>query len=392
LSADLEGVLGHISTQLDALSSENRGSRFAGQAADEKTVTYLASGGSLAPETRGLPEGWRTVERRSGSPRGGLAGVMRKALAVSTDSSGGYLVSAEVSRDVLMGLRARSAVMRMGPTVVPLKKSLDIVSLSTGASAVYLAENAPIPISEQTFVQSALLTPKELAALVPVSDRLLRDADDNPSVEEIIRRDLAEVLALRADLAFLRGTGTGGEPRGIRNTPGLTPPPSMGTNGRQPTFDDLKEVVAALRNVNAPFARPGWVFHPRTIGTLEKFKDADGDYLAETGLLTFEATGGGGSLLNFPFRTTTQIPINLSVGNSNDASEIYFSSDWQEAWIGEEDELRIAVSGEATYTADGGATWQSAFQNRQHLFRATWTHDLGLRRPSLFTCVVGVRP
>jgi HK97 family phage major capsid protein len=390
LAADLEAVLGHISTQLDALSTENRGSRFAGQGADEKTVAHLASGASLASETRGLPEGWRTVERRSGSSQGGLAGVMRKALAVSTDSSGGYLVPAEVSRDVLMGLRARSAVMRMGPTVVPLKKSLDVVSLSTGASAVYLAENAAIPISEQTFVQSALLTPKELAALVPVSDRLLRDADDNPSVEEIVRRDLAEVLALRADLAFLRGTGTGGEPRGIRNTPGLTPAPSLGTNGRQPAFDDLKEVVASLRNANAPFSRPGWIFHPRTIGTLERYKDADGHYLAETGLLSFDATGGGGTLLGFPFRTTTQIPINLSVGSSSDCSEIYYSSDWDEAWVGEEDTLRIEVSGEATYWT--GADWVSAFQSRQHLFRATLVHDIGLRRPQLFTVMTGVRP
>jgi HK97 family phage major capsid protein len=390
LAADLEAVLGHISTQLDALSTENRGSRFAGQGADEKTVAHLASGASLASETRGLPEGWRTVERRSGSSQGGLAGVMRKALAVSTDSSGGYLVPAEVSRDVLMGLRARSAVMRMGPTVVPLKKSLDVVSLSTGASAVYLAENAAIPISEQTFVQSALLTPKELAALVPVSDRLLRDADDNPSVEEIVRRDLAEVLALRADLAFLRGTGTGGEPRGIRNTPGLTPAPSLGTNGGQPAFDDLKEVVASLRNANAPFSRPGWIFHPRTIGTLERYKDADGHYLAETGLLSFDATGGGGTLLGFPFRTTTQIPINLSVGSSSDCSEIYYSSDWDEAWVGEEDTLRIEVSGEATYWT--GADWVSAFQSRQHLFRATLVHDIGLRRPQLFTVMTGVRP
>jgi HK97 family phage major capsid protein len=314
---------------------------------------------------------------------------MRKALAVSTDSSGGYLVPAEISRDVLMGLRARSAVMQMGPTIVPLKKSLDVVSLSTGASAVYLAENAPIPVSEQTFVQSALLTPRELAALVPVSDRLLRDADDNPSVEEIVRRDLAEVLALRADLAFLRGTGTGREPRGIRNTPGLTPAPSLGANGGQPAFDDLKEVVAALRNVNAPFSRPGWVFHPRTIGTLERFKDADGHYLAETGLLTFDVTGGGGSLLGFPFRTTTQIPINLSIGSSSDCSEIYFSSDWDEVWIGEEDTLRIEVSGEATYWT--GTGWVSAFQSRQHLFRATLVHDIGLRRPQLFTVMTGVR-
>ena len=55
----------------------------------------------------------------------------------------------------------------------------------------------------------------------------------------------------------------------------------------------------------------------------------------------------------------------------------HFSSDWDEAWLGNEDELRIEVSAEASYTSDGGVTWHSAWQQRQHLFRATWTHDTG---------------
>ena len=317
---------------------------------------------------------------------------MRKALALSTDQAGGYLVPPDVSREVLWALRARSAVLRLGPTVVPLAKSLDVVALSSGASAAYVGENAPIPPAEETFVQSALLTPKELAALVPVSDRLLREADPNPSIEEIVRRDLAEVLALRADFAFLRGTGSGGEPRGIRNTSGLTPWPSLGANGSTPSFDDLKDVVAALRQQNAPFGSPGWIFNPRLLNTLDKMKASDGRYLADAGLLTFDLTGAGGTLLGYPFATTTQIPLNLVTGSNGDTTEVYFSSDWEEAWLGVEDELRIEVSNEASYTSDGGSPWHSAWQQRQHLFRATWTHDLGLRRPQLFTCVVGVRP
>jgi HK97 family phage major capsid protein len=227
-----------------------------------------------------------------------------------------------------------------------------------------------------------------LGALVPVSDRLLRDAE-NPTVEEVIRRDLAEVLALRADLAFLRGTGSGGEPRGIRNVAGLTAAPSLGANGGPVEFDLLKDWVSSLREQNAPFNRPGWVFHPRTINGLEKLKDSTGHYLAESGLLSFDQTGVSGQLLNFPFRTTTQIPTNLSVGSNNDCSEIYFSSDWGELWVGEEDSFRIAVSDEATYWT--GTAFVSAFQARQHLFRATVVHDLGLRRPALFSVLEGVR-
>jgi hypothetical protein len=227
LNADLETVLGHISEQLEMLTNSNRGSRFLGQAADRKAVDHLADGGSFEHGSE-LPLGWKAVERdRHSKAGGGLTGLLRKALAVSTDQSGGYLVPPEIAREVLWALRARSVIFSMGVTTVPLKKSLDLVALSRGATASYVGENAFVPVSEETFAEQALLRPKELAALVPISDRLLRDAD-NPSVEEIVRRDLAEVLALRTDLAFLRGTGSGGEPRGIKNVVGLTVAPSLG--------------------------------------------------------------------------------------------------------------------------------------------------------------------
>jgi HK97 family phage major capsid protein len=385
---DIEDVLTYLSTQLDNLNRHTSAtdartpSRWVGSAADADAVTRVAAGETL-----------KTV---SPSPllnpyRGGLAETMTKALAEATASAGGYLVPSEISAEVLISLRARSAVMRMGPRIVPVKKDLAIVSLSSGAAASYVGENLRIPVSEQTFAQAPLLAPKQLAALVPVSNRLLRDAQQSPDIEQVIRDDLAEVLALKADSSFIRGTGADGGPIGIRNISGLTPAPSLGTNGRTPTFDDLKDMVANLRAVNAPFERPGWIFHPRLLSTLEKFKTGDGTYLADAGLLTFDPTGGGGTLLGFRFVTTTQIPVNLSVGSSNDATEVVFSSDWTECWIGENESLVIELSGEAAYTVDGTA-WQSAFQQNQTLFRALLAHDLGLRRPQLFEVMTGVRP
>ena len=333
--------------------------------------------------------GIRTGDRRAAG--GGIAATMTKALAEGTPSAGGHLVPVEVSDDIMRQVRARSAVMRAGPRVVQVKKELDVTSIASGSTAYYVAENAAIPVSEQTFAQQALLRPKELAALVPISNRLLRDAAQSPDVESVIRSDMSEVLALRADLAFLRGTGTGNEPLGIRNVVGLTPAPSLGSNGRTPTFDDLMDVVAAMRAQNAPFMRPGWIFHPRLLSTLEKVKDSTGRYLRDAGLLTFDELGGGGTLLGFRFWTTTQIPINVTTGTSTDTTEIYFSSDWEECWVGEEQSLEIEVSGEASYDS-GGGVWVSAFQNRQHLFRAVTTHDIALRRPQFFSVMTGVRP
>jgi len=208
----------------------------------------------------------------------------------------------------------------------------------------------------------------------------------------VLRRDLAEILALRGDLAFLRGTGTGGEPLGWRNTPGLSAAPSLGANGSTPTFDHLKATVGALRSAGGTFENPAWIFNPRLLSTLETIKTSTGEYLADAGLLEFDARGGTGSLLGIPFWTTTQIPVNLTVGSSTDTSEVYLTSDAQELWVGEGAELEIQASGEASYTPDGGTTWVSAFQNRQTVFRSVVRHDIALRRPAFFSVLTGVRP
>ena len=195
--------------EADRLRNTREPSLFAGAGATDEAIRELAQ------RAGGLGDGRRVAD----PPRGrrapaGLAGAMSKAMAEGTPSAGGYLVDSETSSDVLRALRARSAIYSLKPTVVPVKKELAITSVSAGAAAYYVAENANVPVSEPTLAQAPLLQPKELAALVPVSNRLLRDAAETPQLEQVLRDDLAELMALRADLAFIQGTGTGAEPRG----------------------------------------------------------------------------------------------------------------------------------------------------------------------------------
>ena len=205
-----------------------------------------------------------------------------------------------------------------------------------------------------------------------------------------IREDLAEIMALREDLAAIMDTGLNEEPRGITQSIGLTPGPDLGADGRTPTFDDLKATVANLRAIDAPFRRAGWLFHSRLLSTLETVKDKQDRYLADSSLLTFDAMGNSGTLLGYPFQTTSQIPTGVTVGNSNDTTLVIFSSDWQELFVGENQAMTIELSGEASYW--DGAAWQSSFQNQQTLFRASRTVDYALRRLQLFTVLSGVRP
>jgi HK97 family phage major capsid protein len=135
--------------------------------------------------------------------------------------------------------------------------------------------------------------------------------------------------------------------------------------------------------------QPGWIFSPKLLNTLEKVKDTTGRYLAESELLTFDATGGTGTLLGYRFVTSGQIPTNLTRGTSTNATYLIFGSDSEEFWVGEEEPLTIELSAEAAYK-DLADVWHSAFQERQTLFRAGTTHDAAPRRPQLFSVVDGV--
>jgi HK97 family phage major capsid protein len=392
-----QGFVNPADMLLEAGKAARGGSRFVGPGASKDVVAHVAKGGSIGPDGEFLvapgTAGEITVGGANKAGGQGLAATIEKALAEGTSSAGGYLVPVEISSEVLKAVRARVAVMRMLPTIVPVEKELDITSLSSGVAADYVAENARLPVSEPVFAQRALLKPKELGVLVPVSNRLLRDARVNPSLEATLESDMADALGFRGDFAFLEGLGVGNEPLGIRNITGKTPSPNLGANGASLTYDHILDLVAVLRNVpGAQFGRPGFIFHPRTLSTLEKLKDGEDRYLSDAGLLTKNASGTGGTLVGYPFQTTTYIPTDVEVGTSDDCSYIVFASDWNECWIGENQQLTIEASGDAMYSADGGVTQISAFQNRQTVYRAVTAHDIALRRPEFFSVMEGVRP
>jgi HK97 family phage major capsid protein len=384
---DIEQLLAQVSRQLDQLAPvhsfgqrDARGSRFVGPSAAPAFVERVAAGDTIttvAPTTPSAP-----------ATKGIFARDL-KALAESTGSAGGYIVPPQLASEIVMAIRSRSAVLGMGVTVVPVAKELDIAGISSGATASFVSENSSIPVSQQSFVSNALLRPKALAALVPVSNRLLRDAATTPALEAVLIRDIAEVIALREDLSFLQGTGSV-EPLGITNMTGLTPPPDLGANGSFPDFDLFKAALANMRSINAPMNSPGWILPPAVVSHLDLLKDSDGRYLSEPSLLEFDPQGATGKLLGLPFRVSGQIPTGLTVGTSTNTTYAILGTDWSEAWVGVNESLVIQISGEASYV-NSDNTVVSAFQSDQSLFRAVTVVDIGLRRPQLFTVIRGLR-
>jgi HK97 family phage major capsid protein len=316
--------------------------------------------------------------------------MRQKALAEGTPSAGGVLVPREYMDDLLGLLREQAVVRRANPRSQRFQKEMYQTSVSTGATAFYTQENAQIPISEESFAEAPLLTPKNLTALVPASNYLLRDAAE---AEDFVRADLAEVLALREDLAFLRGTGTLGEPRGFRNIVGITLDPlAPGASGIQLSLANIRRIRAVFRSQNAGAVRPTWFFNPEFLTYLETLEEMSGGSptgrtLLDAETITYNDEGmTSGRFDGVPFFSTTQLPNGTTGGNPT--TELYLVN-MAETILGENQELEIDLSREASYW--DGAAWVSAFQNNQTLFRAVMRHDIAHRRPSQIIVQTGAR-
>ena len=300
----------------------------------------------------------------------------KRTASTNDDSNLGYFVPNEVLPGFIELLTAESVVNQMGATVLSNLSGVpvEIPKQTGGATAYWVEENASITDSDLSAGQLAL-TPKAVAAMVKMSNRLLRLS--NPSVEAMVRSDIARVIALAIDLAALRGTGVAGQPIGIANTASINTV-AIGTDGGAPTFDHLYDMQYELQYDNAYRGNLGYIFHPATRRRLVKTKvaqystDTGGDYIIQP--MTFESSLV--SWMGHPYKMTTQIPVNLTKGSSTNCTEIYFAN-WSELIIGQWGGLEIMASRE---TSD-------AFAKNQTWVRIIQDVDVAVRHPESF-CLI----
>lgn len=295
----------------------------------------------------------------------------KKALGEGTGSAGGYLVPEEHVSEVKDRITAQSVIRKAGATVYPMATdTLNIPRVSGGATAYWVGENTQITASDPTFAQVQLVA-RVLAAMVKVSNQLLQDSSG--AAEAAIRRDVAKVLALAEDLAFIEGDGTSNKPLGIINTNNVNEV-TLGANGGTPTFDTIYDALYQVELNNG--VASAWIMHPRTKNTLRKIKDSNGQYVYNVSPSLKEPD----SLVGIPVYLTTQIPINLTVGTSTDCSYI-ICGQFDEAVIGERLGMEFAIDQSGT-----------AFEYYQSWIRAISRVDFALRTPEVFCKVTGVRP
>lgn len=274
----------------------------------------------------------------------------KRDLSVGTAGNGGYLVSTD-NQGFIEILRNRSVAFRMGARRLSgLQGNVTVPRQSAAATAYWLGTEATqITESQQTFVQMAL-TPKTAGAYTEVSRLLLLQS--SPAAEGIVTDDLAQVVAIAADLAVLSGSGSGGQPTGILNTSGIG-----SVTGTSIDYAKVLEFQTDVATANVTPLRGGYVTTPAIAALLmgrARFSNTD------TPLWTGNIWDG--QVSGFPAMSSNQM-----------SSATMLFGDWQEAVVGEWGVLEVEVNPYANFQAGIIGV------------RAMYSLDVGVRRPFAFS-------
>lgn len=239
--------------------------------------------------------------------------VLTRDLTVGTASAGGNLVETELlSGSFIDLLRNASALDQAGATVLTGLTGMVAIPRQSGAATAYWVAESGAPTESQQTVDQVTMQPRTVAAYTDYSRRLL--IQSSIDVENMVRSDLAKVLALKIDYAGLYGTGTNSEPLGLKNTTGI------GTEdfaANTPTFAEVVALESDVASANALLGSPVYLMNAAMRGALKTAVKESGQasYIYEGG----EVNGYSGLVSN-------QVASNdLWFGNFSDLLIGYFS-------------------------------------------------------------------
>mgnify|MGYP002005766630 FL=1 len=262
----------------------------------------------------------------------------RATYVTSSATTGGNIVATDLlADDFIEALRNASPVVGLGVrTLTGLVGDVAIPRRSGVASTSYLSsETTAITQAESTFDQ-VTMSPKNLAALSKYSRQTLLQA--TPGIEELIRRDLTDGINAAIDAAVLNGSGSSGQPTGIRNTSGIGSV-AMGTNGAAITLEKVVDLETEVTQDNAAGPNMAYITNAKVMGALKKLRAGgssatDGAFLYNSDL---QAVGRGPTPLTlngYPIAVTNAVPSNLTKGSSSSVCSALVAGDFSQAMLG----------------------------------------------------------
>jgi len=241
----------------------------------------------------------------------GLHVLEQKALSISSDPDGGYLVPPETEAAVLRGVKEISPIRAIaGNRTVSAsvyKKPFSVAGPATG----WVAETATRPETNSPTLAELTFPTMEIYSMPSATQSLLDDSAVN--IDEWLAEEIQVAFAQQEGAAFVSGDGNN-KPKGFLDYDKVANGSwSWGNLGYVATgvdgafdasnpSDDLIDFIYSLKSDYR--ANAHWVMNRATQATIRKFKDADGNYLWQPP----ERADLSPTLMNYPIAESEDMP------------------------------------------------------------------------------------
>jgi HK97 family phage major capsid protein len=213
----------------------------------------------------------------------------------------------------------------------PGTNSINLPKLSGGgATAIQASENSNVQETDPT-TTSVSASVNTIAGQIDLSRQLYEFS--NPSMDEILFRDLAADYATKLDVQVISGSGSSGQARGLRNVSGIS---TVTYTQATPTAAlTWPKVTDAIQRITSAYLNPDTIaMHPRRAAFFLAAVDTVGRPLFNAGaplnamgeISGTVSNGFAGGLQGMRVVIDPNIPTNLGAGTNQDQILVYDSS------------------------------------------------------------------
>ena len=298
----------------------------------------------------------------------------RNTQSVTSYSTGGALVAENLLAASFIDLLRNTAIItQLGPTVLTgLTGNVSIPRQRSASTMYWVAEDAAVTQSGSTY-DTMTLMPKQAGVLSRITRLAMQQT--SPDIEQLVRNDIAQQLALGIDLAIINGSGSNGQPLGLLQVPLANASQTVSATSIT-NLDPLITLETEVDVLNALNGSLYYLTNSAVIGHLKKLKAsstgaADRLPLWTNNLLDPAGRGILPAINGYPIVRSNQVPTNFG-GTANRHCIIFgnFADVVMAMWGGTEILPNPYGTGYAAGSID---------------LRIMQTFDCGIRRPESFS-------
>ena len=163
-------------------------------------------------------------------------------------------------------LRNQSSVMQAGATMLTgLQGNVKIPKKTAASSAAWISTEGGAASESEPTLGQVTMAPKTLGAFTDITRLMMMQS--SLDIEALVRNDLSAAIALAMDLGALSGSGSSGQPTGIKNTTGINAPTAFAA--ANPTFAEVVAMETAVAEDNALSGNLAYILPAGMYGALK---------------------------------------------------------------------------------------------------------------------------